>query len=67
MKKKILLTYMATSYPVSFLNSKVSCWGHAKITILSGLVLQMRREPQDDQRHTEEYKKNSESYVHSLP
>lgn len=29
------------------LNSKVSCWAQAKITVLSGLILQMRREPRD--------------------
>lgn len=32
------------------LNSKVSCWGQAQITALSGLILQMRREPQDEQK-----------------
>lgn len=37
-------------------NSKVSCWVQGRITVLSGPILQMRREPQDDRRHTKKYK-----------
>lgn len=37
-------------------NSKASCRVQARITVLSGPILQMRREPQDDRRHTKKYK-----------